>query len=44
MKIALFALPQKLPAKQGFDPLVLRKEVTDTSGNVGLLAVSYTRG
>ncbi len=41
---ALFALPKKLSPSRGFDPLVLRKEVTDTSGNVGLLAVSYTRG
>jgi phosphatidylethanolamine-binding protein (PEBP) family uncharacterized protein len=41
---ALFALPKKLSPSRGFDPLVLRKEVTDTSGDVGLLAVSYTRG
>jgi phosphatidylethanolamine-binding protein (PEBP) family uncharacterized protein len=41
---ALFAIPKKLVAGRGFDPLALRKEVTDTSGNVGLLAVSYTRG
>jgi phosphatidylethanolamine-binding protein (PEBP) family uncharacterized protein len=41
---ALFALPKKLSPSRGFDPLVLRKEVTDSSGNVGLLAVSYTRG
>lgn len=41
---ALFALPKKLSPSRGFDPLALRKEVTDTSGNVGLLAVSYTRG
>lgn len=41
---ALFALPKKLSPSRGFDPLVLRKEVTDISGNVGLLAVSYTRG
>lgn len=40
---ALFALPKKLSPGRGFDPLALRKEVTDTSGNVGLLAVSYTR-
>lgn len=40
----LFAVPRKLSPKQGFDPLVLRKEVTDTSGNVGLLALSYARG
>jgi phosphatidylethanolamine-binding protein (PEBP) family uncharacterized protein len=41
---ALFALPKKLSPSQGFDPLALRQEVTDTSGNVGLLALSYTRG
>jgi phosphatidylethanolamine-binding protein (PEBP) family uncharacterized protein len=40
----LFALPKKLSPEQGFDPLTLRKEVTDTSGNVGLLALSYLRG
>jgi len=40
---ALFALPKKLSPSRGFDPLALRKEVTDTSGNVGLLALSYTR-
>ena len=41
---ALFAVPKKLSPGRGFDPLVLRKEVTDTSGDVGLLAVGYTRG
>jgi phosphatidylethanolamine-binding protein (PEBP) family uncharacterized protein len=41
---ALFALPKKLSPSRGFDPLALRKEVTDTSGNVGLLAVNYARG
>lgn len=40
----LFALPKKLSPAQGFDPLALRKAVTDTSGNVGLLALSYARG
>jgi len=40
----LFALPKKLSPSRGFDPLALRKEVIDTSGDVGLLAVSYTRG
>jgi Raf kinase inhibitor-like YbhB/YbcL family protein len=39
----LFALPKKLSPAQGFDPLVLRKEVLNTSGNVGLLALSYLR-
>ena len=41
---AVFALPAKLSPSHGFDPLTLRKEVLDTSGNVGLLALSYTRG
>jgi hypothetical protein len=40
---ALFALPQKLSPSQGFEPLALRKEVLDTSGDVGLLALSYAR-
>ncbi len=40
----VFALPQKLSPSQGFDPSALRKEVLDTSGNVGLLALSYARG
>lgn len=38
---ALYALPQRLNAKPGFDPLSLRKEVMDVSGNVGLLAAGY---
>ncbi len=41
---ALFAIPKKLSPSRGFNPLTLRKEVTDTAGNVGLLAVSYARG
>jgi phosphatidylethanolamine-binding protein (PEBP) family uncharacterized protein len=41
---ALFALPKKLSPAQGFEPLALRKAVTDVSGNVGLLALSYVRG
>ncbi len=41
---ALFALPKKLSPSQGFEPLALRKAATDLSGNVGLLALSYTRG
>jgi phosphatidylethanolamine-binding protein (PEBP) family uncharacterized protein len=40
----VFALPKKLPAAPGFDPSALRREVLKTSGNVGLLALSYTRG
>jgi len=41
---ALFAIPKKLSPSRGFDPLALRKEVTDSSGNAGLLALSYARG
>jgi phosphatidylethanolamine-binding protein (PEBP) family uncharacterized protein len=40
----VFALPAKLSPGHGFDPSALRKEVLDVSGNVGLLALSYTRG
>jgi phosphatidylethanolamine-binding protein (PEBP) family uncharacterized protein len=40
----LFAIPKKLSPSRGFDPLALRKEVAEAAGNVGLLAVSYTRG
>ncbi|HEU4736037.1 MAG TPA: YbhB/YbcL family Raf kinase inhibitor-like protein [Solirubrobacterales bacterium] len=40
----LFALPEKLSPSPGFDPLALRKAVTEAAGNVGLLALSYTRG
>ncbi|HWI95319.1 MAG TPA: YbhB/YbcL family Raf kinase inhibitor-like protein [Solirubrobacterales bacterium] len=40
----VFALPRKLSPSQGFDPSALRKEVLDSSGNVGLLALSYARG
>jgi phosphatidylethanolamine-binding protein (PEBP) family uncharacterized protein len=40
----VFALPTKLSPNQGFDPSALRREVLNISGNVGLLALSYTRG
>jgi phosphatidylethanolamine-binding protein (PEBP) family uncharacterized protein len=40
----LFAVPKKLSPAKGFDPLALRKAVTDVSGDVGILALSYTRG
>jgi phosphatidylethanolamine-binding protein (PEBP) family uncharacterized protein len=42
--LTLFALPRKLSPSRGFDPLALRKAVTETSGNVGLLALGYARG
>ncbi|HEY0391900.1 MAG TPA: YbhB/YbcL family Raf kinase inhibitor-like protein [Solirubrobacterales bacterium] len=41
---ALFALPKRLAPSEGFEPLALRKAVTDVSGNVGLLALSYGLG
>ncbi len=40
----LFALPEKLSPSQGFEPFALRKEVLDTSGNVGVLGLGYARG
>lgn len=40
----LFALPKRLSPAQGFEPLALRKAVSGIAGNVGLLALSYTRG
>jgi phosphatidylethanolamine-binding protein (PEBP) family uncharacterized protein len=40
----LFALPKKLSPAQGFEPLALRRAVTEVSGNVGLLALGYARG
>jgi phosphatidylethanolamine-binding protein (PEBP) family uncharacterized protein len=39
----LYALPQELSARPGFDPHALRKRVQGLSRNVGLLPVSYTR-
>lgn len=38
---ALYALPEGLSARKGFDPAALRKEVLAISGNAGLLATSY---
>jgi phosphatidylethanolamine-binding protein (PEBP) family uncharacterized protein len=40
----LFALPKKLSPSQGFEPLALRKSVSEISSNAGLTALSYTRG
>lgn len=40
---SVFALPKKLSPSQGFDPSALRTEVLGISGNVGLLALSYSR-
>jgi phosphatidylethanolamine-binding protein (PEBP) family uncharacterized protein len=41
---ALYALPKPLPARKGFDPAALRREILDTSGNAGIIAASYSRG
>lgn len=38
---ALYALPQALSPKRGFDPMSLRKEVLGLSGNVGLVTAAY---
>lgn len=40
----LFALPVTLSPTRGFDPSALRKAALEASGNVGLLALDYTRG
>jgi phosphatidylethanolamine-binding protein (PEBP) family uncharacterized protein len=40
---ALYALPQRLSPKRGFDARELRKEVLGVSGNVGLLPATYAR-
>jgi phosphatidylethanolamine-binding protein (PEBP) family uncharacterized protein len=41
---ALYALPQGLAVRRGFDPHQLREEVLDVSGNAGVMAASYARG
>jgi phosphatidylethanolamine-binding protein (PEBP) family uncharacterized protein len=41
---AVYALPRALSPRPGFDARELRKEILDVSGNVGLLAVAYSRG
>lgn len=40
----LFALPKKLSPTQGFDPIALRSAVRASSRNVGILALTHTRG
>ncbi len=40
----LYALPERLTARNGFDPNALRREVGQISSNGGLMAVSYQRG
>ena len=41
---AVYALPRRLDPQKGFDPLQLRQEVLDASGNAGLLPAVYERG
>jgi phosphatidylethanolamine-binding protein (PEBP) family uncharacterized protein len=41
---ALYALPQSLSLKRGFDAREVRKRILDVSGNVGLLPAVYERG
>jgi phosphatidylethanolamine-binding protein (PEBP) family uncharacterized protein len=41
---ALYAIPEPLSARPGFDPHALRRRVQEVSRNVGLLPVSYARG
>jgi phosphatidylethanolamine-binding protein (PEBP) family uncharacterized protein len=38
---ALYALPEALPAKPGFEPLARREAILGQAGNVGLLAPTY---
>jgi phosphatidylethanolamine-binding protein (PEBP) family uncharacterized protein len=40
---ALYALPQALKPKRGFDPMSLRREVLGLSGDVGLVTAAYGR-
>lgn len=39
----LYALPESLGVKQGFDPVALRTSALEISHNAGLLPVSYSR-
>jgi phosphatidylethanolamine-binding protein (PEBP) family uncharacterized protein len=41
---ALYALPKHVTVQRGFDPIALRKEVVQMSGNGGVMAVGYQRG
>ena len=38
---ALYALPNSIPARKGFNPKALREQILGLSGNSGLLAVGY---
>jgi phosphatidylethanolamine-binding protein (PEBP) family uncharacterized protein len=40
---ALYALPKRVTVQKGFDPIALRKEVGQMSGNGGVMAVGYQR-
>jgi phosphatidylethanolamine-binding protein (PEBP) family uncharacterized protein len=41
---SLYALPESLSPRKGFDPWTLRKEVLDVSSDGGVMAATYTRG
>jgi hypothetical protein len=41
---ALYALPEPLRPRRGFDPRSFRRQVLERSGNAGLLAAYYKRG
>jgi phosphatidylethanolamine-binding protein (PEBP) family uncharacterized protein len=41
---AVYALPQPLKPRKGFDARELRREVLRVSGNAGLLPLAYVRG
>jgi len=41
---ALYALPNRVNVSKGFDPIALRKQVGQMSGNGGVMAVGYRRG
>jgi phosphatidylethanolamine-binding protein (PEBP) family uncharacterized protein len=40
----LYALPQALAPRPGFEPVALRKRILDVSGDAGLLPVLYVQG
>ncbi|HEX7293413.1 MAG TPA: hypothetical protein VF259_02605, partial [Solirubrobacterales bacterium] len=40
----LYALPERLAARSGFDPNALRRQVGELSSNGGIMAAGYRRG
>jgi phosphatidylethanolamine-binding protein (PEBP) family uncharacterized protein len=42
--VTLYALPERLAVRSGFDPNALRREVGQLSSNGGIMAVGYRRG